>query len=332
MLVHGVSNGSGCSSRFSEPQDVNSAVDQLNQKLSVLAARDAYEVSDYAIGPQDVIEVNLFNIGSADGIPNKIQVRVSNEGMVNLPLLGQVQAGGQTRTQLEASLRKQYEKFMHEPDVGVALAENRSNSVYLLGAVKSPGVVPVTGQETLRRLLATAGGLTKDAGMFVHLSRHAGDREQAYVVSLDELANDRTGKVNLHVRPGDFINVPVAGTFYVDGHVNRPNAYPLVGQYTLSQAVAIAGGVDDFGKTSDISIFRHGPNGEVSVLNCDLRKIRSGEQEDVRIAANDLILVPPSTGKMIISTPLGVVGYTSRSGSGSVSVGRGNWRTLPIFP
>ena len=91
---------------------------------------------------------------------------------------------------------------MHEPDVGVALAENRSKAVYVLGAVRNPGVVPVTGQETLRRLLAMAGGLTKESGMFVHVSRQLAEEEQAYMISLDDLANDKTGKLNLLIHDG----------------------------------------------------------------------------------------------------------------------------------
>jgi protein involved in polysaccharide export with SLBB domain len=212
----------------------------------------------------------------------------------------------------------------------VTLAENRSNNVYVLGAVKSPGVLPVTGQETLRRVLAAVGGLTKEAGMSVQVFRQVADQEQAYMVRLDDLANDKTGKVNLLVRPGDFINVPVAGTFFIDGYIERPNAYPLVRPYTLSQAVAIAGGIADFGKQNEISIVRRGPNEQVTVLNRDLSKIRSGEEDDVRIAENDLILVPPSTGKMILSTLLGMVGYSTGVGSASISLGRIRERALAM--
>ncbi len=106
---------------------------------------------DYTIGAQDLLDISLFNLSAADGVPNKTQVRVSNEGQITLPVVGRVQAGGMTRSQLEESLKKEFGKFMHDPDVGVALTENRSKSVYILGAVKNPGVLPVTGNETLRR-------------------------------------------------------------------------------------------------------------------------------------------------------------------------------------
>ena len=133
---------------------------------------------------------------------------------------------------------------MHEPDVGVTLVENRSNSVYVFGSVKTPGVLPITGQETLRRVLAMAGGIAGDAGMYRPCLSSDIQEEQSYVINLSELANDATGKLNVVVRPGDFINVPRAGSFFMDGYVEKPNSYQLVQPYRLSQAMALAGGIN----------------------------------------------------------------------------------------
>jgi polysaccharide export outer membrane protein len=304
------------------PGAMTSAAEDFNRSLALLASRDFVPSADYAIGPQDLLDVSLFNIDGTDGLPNKVQVRVGNDGSITLPLLGQVQAGGMTRTQLEASLRQQYGKFMHEPDVGVALAQNQSKSVYVLGAVKNPGVLPVTGQETLRRILAMAGGLTKDSGMFIHISRRMAEEERAYMISLDDLANDKSGNFNITIHAGDFINVPAAGTFYVDGYVERPSAYPLVRQYRLSEVVALAGGLAPYAKGSEITVFRRGPEAEVQVMYRDLEKIRNGQEEDIKIAENDLVVVPPSTTRIVISALLSSVGYTSRSSSYSFGIGR----------
>jgi polysaccharide export outer membrane protein len=312
-------------------QSMTSAAETFNRTLSASAVRDVPTSADYPIGPQDLLEVSLFNIDATDGIPNKVQVRVTNNGFITLPVVGQLRAGGMTRTELEQHLRQAYGRFMHDPDVGVALAENQSKSVSVLGAVQKPGVLPVTGHETLRRLLSMAGGLTKEAGMFVHLSRQTTEEEKTYVISLDDLAKDNSGKFNLPVRTGDFINVPLAGTFFVDGQVERPNAYPLTSPYTLSQALSVAGGVGTYGKRSEISVLRRGPNQEMQVLNRDLDKIRAGEEEDIKIAENDVIVVPTSTGRVVLEMLLGAVGYTSRTGSSSVTFGRaGGARGVPL--
>ena len=52
------------------------------------------------------------------------------------------------------------------------------------------------------------------------------------------------GLVNMPVQAGDVINVPQSGMFFVDGAVRKPGSYPLTQSYTLTQALAIAGGAD----------------------------------------------------------------------------------------
>jgi polysaccharide export outer membrane protein len=300
---------------------MSSPADDFNRSLGALGKKDLVEPADFTVGPQDLLDVNLYNIDAADGLPNKVQVRVSNNGHITLPLLGQMTVGGLTRNQVEEELRKGYAKYMHEPDVGVTLVENKSNSVYVLGAVQTPGVLPITGQETLRRMLAMAGGISKDAGMFVHVSRQVANDEKSYVINLSELANDTTGKLNVAVRPGDFINVPRAGSFFVDGYIERPSSYPLLQPYRLSQALAIAGGINSYA-SKEIAVLRRGPKGEVQTLTRDLDKVRSGEEEDLQIAENDLIVVPPNRAKILLTAILSAVGYTSRSASYSFVVGR----------
>jgi polysaccharide biosynthesis/export protein len=300
--------------------NTTTAAEEFNRSLGAPTMGDLVQPADFTIGPQDLLEVNLFNIDQTDGLPNKVQVRVSNNGDITLPLLGQVKVGGLTRSQMEASLQKDYGKFIIQPDVGVTLVENRSNSVYVLGAVKTPGVLPITGQETLRRMLAMAGGITNDAGMFVHVSRQISKEERSYVINLADLASDPTGKLNLSIRPGDFINVPRAGTFFVDGQVERPNAYQLVQPYKLTQALTLAGGIGNYASTN-ITIIRRS-KGEMQTITRDLDKVRAGQQEDIQIAENDLIVVPPNRAKVLLSVLLSAVGYTGRGASYSVGVGR----------
>jgi polysaccharide export outer membrane protein len=299
---------------------MGSAAEDFNRSLGTPTKGDLVEPADFSIGPQDLLEVALFNIEQTDGIPNRVQVRVSNNGMITLPLLNQVKVGGMTRVEAEGALKSAFGKYMHEPEIGITLVENRSNSIYVLGSVKSPGILPITGQETLRRVLAMAGGITQEAGMYVHVSRQISEKDQAYVISLSDLANDPTGKLNVAVRPGDFVNVPRAGSFFVDGYVERPNAYQLGQPYRLTQALAMAGGINNFAST-EVTILRR-VGGEVQTLTRDIDKIKSGAEEDLRIVENDLIMVPPNKAKVVFAILLSAVGYTSRSGSYQVSAGR----------
>ncbi|MCZ6624745.1 MAG: polysaccharide export protein [Deltaproteobacteria bacterium] len=294
---------------------VTSPAADFNRSLALPLSPQALTPRDYEIGPEDLLEITLFNIDPGDGLPSKVRVRVSQTGFITLPLLGRVRVRGLTRAQMEETLRNGYGEFMHKPDVGVMVAEGRSHSVSILGAVRNPGVFAITGPRRLRHLLAMAGGLTKEAGLYVHLSRQEPTGKDSYVINLHDLANDKGGQFNLVVRSGDFINVPFAGTFFIDGYVQRPNAYLLLRPYTLTQALALAGGLDTYAESSNITVFRRDAKGNVQSLKYDLANIRAMEAEDIRIAENDVIVVPPSTGKIVLSTLLGAVGFTSRASS-----------------
>jgi protein involved in polysaccharide export with SLBB domain len=84
----------------------------------------------------------------------------------------------------------------------------------------------------------------------------------------------------------------------------------------------MAGGINTFAST-EVAVVRRGTNGEVQTINRDLDKVRAGEQEDLQIVENDLIMVPPNRAKIILSVLLSAVGYTSRGSSYSITAGRG---------
>jgi hypothetical protein len=85
--------------------------------------------------------------------------------------------------------------------------------------------------------------------------------------------------------------------------------------------VALAGGLNNFA-SKEISVLRRGAKGEMKTLTRDLDKVRSGEEEDLQIVENDLIVVPPNRAKVLLSVLLSAVGYTSRSSSYSFTAGR----------
>ena len=122
------------------------------------------------------------------------------------------------------------------------------------------------------------------------------------------LANN-PGQVNMPVQAGDKINVPLAGTFFVDGAVYKPGAYPLSRTYTLTQALVVAGGVNNtLAGYSDVSIFRRRNGAEPDRIPIDLKSIFAGKAQDPYVEAEDVIIVPISTGKYIVERFIGRIG------------------------
>jgi polysaccharide export outer membrane protein len=251
--------------------------------------------SDYLIGPEDLLDVTMFDLEDEHGTPRVISARVSNTGYVALPYVGTVPAAGMTPLEFESQLRETYRQYIHDPQLTVFVREYRSFRVSVIGYVNTPGVIDLKGRKTVLEVLALAGGLTDEAGKDVRVTRSGPEGAETLLIDLDRIANEGDIALNVDLEPGDVVTVPKAGTFYVEGVVKKPGAYPLLEQMTVSQAVATAGGADEtFAKKGGTMLYRKTPEGERLVIPIDLAALQRGEGEDMPILEDDVIVVPMS--------------------------------------
>ena len=149
----------------------------------------AYEgVSDYRLGAQDLIEVSVFGVDELSKT-----VRVNSNGMISLPLVGSVMAGGRTIPELEAELAKRYaDGYLQRPQVTLFVKEFSSQRITMEGAVKNPGIYPLTGKISLLQAVAVAGGLDPlaDLGGIV-LFRQVDGKKMAAGYNMRELRDGR---------------------------------------------------------------------------------------------------------------------------------------------
>jgi polysaccharide export outer membrane protein len=231
-----------------------------------------------------------------------------------LPLLGELSVKGLSVSALEQVLRARYDKYIHDPQVGVLVTEYRQR-VSVIGAVLKPGPVELTGPKTLIDVLALAGGLTEKAGSQVHIYRNAHEGRQSYVIDLLFLTNgnrsanpESAALVSMPIQVGDIVNVPQAGMIFIDGAVKSPGSFPIPRRYTLTQALTLAGGVDfelaDYGGTV---IFRRQRAGEVETIPVNLNEVLAGNVVDPQIEPDDSIVVPVSSVKFFIKRYVGVM-------------------------
>ena len=110
--------------------------------------------ADYKIAPNDLLEVEIFGVSEL-----KRTVRVNATGQIALPLIGQLQVAGLTPSDAEALIAIKYGgKYLHDPQVSIFIKEFTTLRITVDGAVAKPGIFPLTGQITLLRALALAGG------------------------------------------------------------------------------------------------------------------------------------------------------------------------------
>jgi len=116
----------------------------------------AYEgESDYRVGAQDLLEITVFGVADLSQA-----VRVNSNGQISLPLVGAVDAGGKTVPELERLITQKLKSgFLQDPQVTVFVKEFASQQVTMEGAIRKPGIFPLTGKTTLLQVVAMAGGV-----------------------------------------------------------------------------------------------------------------------------------------------------------------------------
>ena len=109
---------------------------------------------DYKIGPQDLIEIQVFGIDNL-----KREVRVNSRGIISLPLVGPVTVAGLSNQEAETLIAAKYAKdYLQDPQVSVFIKEFTSQRITIEGAVNHPGIFPVRGPTSLLQAIAIAGG------------------------------------------------------------------------------------------------------------------------------------------------------------------------------
>jgi polysaccharide export outer membrane protein len=308
-------------------RDSSKQVKRMNESilmgnLSLAAKRSA--TRDYRIGPEDLLDISVYE----DEKLNKT-VRVSSQGDISLPLLGVLKVEGLTAVQLEREIKDLLsERLYQNPHVSVFIKEYRGQRISVIGAVEKPGVYDVMGQKTVLEGLALAGGLKEDAGQLLFLIRPPSSDEKSpekardseermpetLVIDLEELLVKGNLSLNLPLKNGDVLNIPVSGKVFVGGEVNRPGGFYLKGKrMTVSQAIAMAEGLKPKANASGTMIFRYGEGDKEEVLPVDVNSIHKGEIKDVYVRENDIVIVPKSGAKAFLielrETVRGIFGF-----------------------
>ena len=282
--------------------------------IGPLAASTAQEPSEYVLGPDDQIKVWALGV---DEITDK-PLRLDPAGDVDLPLVGKVHAGGLTVDQLKEALTQRFSKDLLDPKVSVQIVEFGSQPVSVMGAVNKPGIHQLNGRKTLMEVLSLAEGLRQDAGPRVNISR----KIEYGPIPLSNARPDPTGQFsvaevpvkgllagaspadNILISPHDVVTVPIAESVYVMGAVKKPGEVALKENPSISvlQALASAEGYGETPAPQNARIVRLVPGtSDRKEIPVDLTKIQNGKAEDIGMRPNDILVVPPSGPKRVVS-------------------------------
>jgi len=171
-------------------------------------APPAVEQGGYKIGVDDRVQVSVWRNPELTVI-----VPVRPDGMISVPLIGDVQAGGKTATELAADVKQKLALFVRDPNVTIIITELRSHEflsrVRVTGAVRTPRSSQYRQGMTVVDAVLEAGGLNDFASPnSTKLYRTVDGKTKVYAIELGGILNSGKLETNMKLFPGDVIAVP----------------------------------------------------------------------------------------------------------------------------
>jgi polysaccharide biosynthesis/export protein len=174
-------------------------------EMAKQSADDKSKSDEYVIGAEDILSIVVWK---ETDFTRTVPVRP--DGMISIPLAGDIQAAGLTVRQLQESLKKQLTAFVANPEVTVSVQEFRSKKFNIVGQVNKPGAYPLTGRMTILDAIALAGGFKDFAkSKKVYVLRTSADGKQTKLpFNYNEVIKGNQMNTNVDLESHDTVVVP----------------------------------------------------------------------------------------------------------------------------
>ena len=161
--------------------------------------------NSFVIGNDDVLAINVWK---EPDISRSVPVR--SDGKISLPLVGEVQAAGQTPLKLEQAIADKLKNYISDPEVTVIVQQINSQKFNILGQVTKPGSYPLTNSPTVLDAIAIAGGFrdfAKKKSIYV-LRQNADGTQVRLPFNYNDVVKGKNLERNVKLQPRDTIVVP----------------------------------------------------------------------------------------------------------------------------
>lgn len=273
--------------------------------VSSMAQEPQGPIERYRIGYQDTLEIQVFRHPELS-----LKVGVNPNGTIFIPRAeAPIVAVCKTERELADEIAAIYTSFLRDPFVNVVVADQKSQSLGVIGAVDKPGTFYLNRQVQLLELLSLAGGPSKEAGNRIIVARTGsssrckppGDEDEALKFLTFRMRDVQEGRQSLWMKPGDIVSVLDADLVFVLGNVKRQGEVKMREPLTLRQAIASAEGFSPAAKRDRIRILRQtGDSGEWLESIYNLKDIDSGKVKDPILVPNDIVAVSEDRATSII--------------------------------
>ena len=247
----------------------------------------------YQLGPGDKL---TLRVSSATLDPSEAHLAVDNLGYITIPQSGKrIVVVGQTLASTQKIVTESVQGYTRNAQVTLTLDELRTFTVTILGESFAPGAYQVPATFTLFNLILATGGPSERGSLRNIQLRRNNSPVRNFDLYRFLIFGD--AKQDIPLQPGDvvFFNVQ-QGQVEVSGEVNRPASYELKGGESLSDVLALSGGIRPSGVSQNVAIDSVIPGVQRQLLNVNVTKkvpasnpvVRDGDRVQVFSIRSDI--------------------------------------------
>lgn len=225
---------------------------------------------EYRLGDGDSIRILVFQNPDLT-----VETRVTENGSITYPLIGNVSIGGMTIPGAEQTIARALSDggFIQKPQVNIVLLQNRGNQVSVLGQVGRSGRYALeTFTTRLSEMIAIAGGIGPmgaDTAIITGMREGRPFRKEIDIAGmfLNNYLQD-----DVVVAGGDVIYIQRQPVYYIYGEVQRAGSFRVERNMTVRQALASSGGLTARGTERKLGVYRRSANDRIEYLITDMNE------------------------------------------------------------
>ena len=182
-------------------EEIESIQDQVLNDIS-----DVQKSSNYILQSGDLVEIKVFMESNMDRI-----LRISSNGTVTYPLIGNIKIGGYSVSEAEEQIAEKLKYYIKNPQVSMLIKEYSNKMVYVLGQVKKPSEISIPPEKTITVLeaITSVGGFTDIANTSkIKVLRMENGKQKSIDVDVNAITKQGKKSLDIDLLPGDVVFVP----------------------------------------------------------------------------------------------------------------------------
>ncbi len=201
-----------CASTHSVVDDENNIAINGNEEIESIQDQVLNDISDvqksgnYILQSGDLVEIKVFMESNMDRV-----LRISSNGTVTYPLIGNIKIGGYSVSEAEEQIAEKLKYYIKNPQVSMLIKEYSNKMVYVLGQVKKPSEISIPPEKTITVLeaITSVGGFTDIANTSkIKVLRMENGKQKSIDVDVNAITKQGKKSLDIDLVPGDVVFVP----------------------------------------------------------------------------------------------------------------------------